>query len=776
MPKLITSKFRTHAAAQFLESVNESSNTIYYLGAHRSIPYPSGTVPSPENTITGTHYELYDELIFGKHLTPADFKHMIRKISWTSGTIYDMYDDQVSDLETKNFFVVAQESSNYHVFKCLNNNNGRPSTSQPLFSETSADDEEYITSDGYQWKYMYSITSAMYNKFATNEYIPVIPNANVTGNAVSGAIHTIIVDTASPGSQYNSYASGTIKEAAVNGNTLVYALSSDKFAEYDVTVANAQIFAEGKVTSLYQNKTSNGVIVAIFSANNTVRITNVNRAFVATANLTSATNSSITSTIISSTPINTALSANGGFYKNSSFYIRSGTGAGQLRTITEYFVTGDTRKVLLNAPLEVLPDINSIYEIGPRVLITGDGVNANAVAIINPTSNSISEIEMINSGSDYTYADVTIIGNTGIIANGSSSSTNTTNAKVRAIIAPKGGHGSDIVNELYATRIGIAASFANTEANTIPATNDFAKLSLIKNPLFANVELTLSTSTAADFTAGEYVVQNNTGATGQITNRSGDVLRLTNVSGFFDSANTIEGVTSSTTATVTAVDRSFETFDQRQIFEIDIFDTGVGSKGLQLDEFVVQSGLQTYVSNIVKLSIDQSAYLYNDGEVITQKNGSTITANGIITSRYGKILEVSPISGTFVTGNSTVNYVYGYETHANSAVSDVNNTVLANGTGYIHSLNGSNTNSTQVALTNVKGVFNTSDLSGSINTFVGQTNGATANLISKVYENSNGDPINSIVDGSGEILYVENFLPITRSSSQTEKIKLIIEF
>lgn len=776
MPKLVTSKFRTHAAAQFIESVSESSNTIYYLGAHRSTPLPSGSIPEPENSVTGSHYEMYDELIFGKHLTTSDFKHMIRKISWTSGTVYDMYDDQVVDLESLNFFVMSPESSNYHVFKCLNNNNGRPSTSPPLFSETSANDEEYTTADGYQWKYMYTISSAMYSKFATNEYIPVIVNANVTGNAVSGAIHTIIVDTSSPGSQYNNYASGTIKEAAVNGNTLIYALSSDKYAEYDVQVANAQIFVEGKITSLYANKTSNGVIIAIFAANNTVRVTNVDRAFVASANLTSVTNSSITSTIVASTPLNTALSANGGFYKNASFYIRSGTGAGQLRTITEYYVTGDTRKVLLNSPFDTVPDISSIYEIGPRVLISGDGVNANAVAIVNPTSNSIAEIEVINSGSGYTYADVAVIANTGILANGSSTAAVTTNARVRAIIAPKDGHGSDVINELFATRIGIGASFANTEANTIPATNEFAKLSLIKNPLFANVELTLSTSTASDFTAGEYIVQTNTGATGQITNRAGDTLRLTNILGFFDSANTITGQTSEATATVTAVDRAFETFDQRQIFEIDIFDTGAGSKGLYLDELVVQSGLETQLSDITKLTINQSAYLYNDGELITQKNGAAITANGIVTSRYNTILEVTPISGTFVTGNSTVNYIYGSETGANSSVSDVNNTILANGAGYVHSLNGSNTDSTQVALTNVKGIFNTSDLSGSINTFVGQTNGATANLISKVYENSNSDPINSIVDGSGEILYVENFSPITRASSQTEKIKLIIEF
>ena len=161
MSKLITTKFRTHSAAQFIESFSETSNTIYYLGAHRSIPFGDDNAPpSPNNTVQGTHYELFDDLIFGKHITPDDVKHMIRNIAWTSGTIYDMYDDITVDLESKNFYVVSLESTNYHVFKCLDNYNATPSTSQPLFSETAADDEIYRTNDGYQWKYMYTISQS----------------------------------------------------------------------------------------------------------------------------------------------------------------------------------------------------------------------------------------------------------------------------------------------------------------------------------------------------------------------------------------------------------------------------------------------------------------------------------------------------------------------------------------------------------------------------------------------------------------------------------------
>lgn len=776
MSRLIVSNFRTHAAAQFLESVSETANSIYYIGAHKSTPFINDSLPpDPENTIASTHYSLYDDLIFGKHITPADIKHMIRNITWTSGTVYDMYDDTVPNLETKNFFVVSPESTNYHVFKCLNNYNRSPSTSQPLFSETSADDEIYTTNDGYQWKYMFSVDATTYAKFATSEYIPVVPNANVTGNAVVGSINTIVITE--PGTQYNSYATGTIKEAAVAGNTLLYSLSSERFSEYDVTLSSVAGFVEEKVTSLNTatNKTSNGVIVAVFTSNNTLRITNVNRGFVPGANLVGVS-STTNRTIVSATALTTPLNPNAGFYKNNSFYIRSGTGAGQLRTITEYYSTGDTRRVLLDSPLQTIPDTSSVFEIGPNVIITGDGTNAKAIAIVNPSANSISDVEIINSGSNYTFANITIVANTGNISTGTSNGyINTSTAKARAIISPQGGHGSDVINELYANRIGIGMSFANTESNTIPAINDFRKLSIIKDPLFANVELTLSASVAANFTAGEYIVQANTGATGQISNRDGTILRLTNINGFFSTGNStvnyITGQTSNTTASVSAIDRSLTTFDQRKIYNVEITNTGPTDKGFKLDELVLQTGLQLISSDIVKLTTNTSAFSFDDGGLITQYNGATVTANGIIIDRGANTLTINPNFGTFLVGNSTVNIIKSSGNTVVASVSNVDNTFQANGLGYIHSLNGSNTTSTVIGLTGVQGVFNLSDdPSGVINTFTGQTNGATAKLTGKV------DTQNSVVDGSGEILYVETFEPITRSTSQTEKVKIIIEF
>jgi hypothetical protein len=833
--KLITNKFKTHAARQFLESFDEAANTIYYVAGHRSTAFSNdASPPDPQTSVYDTHYTLYDELVFGKHVTPNDVKFMIRNVPWVSGTVYDMYDDQMENLETKNFFVSSIESGSRHVFKCLNNNGGIASTDQPLFSETAPDDEVYITTDGYQWKYMYTVSAANYNKFATAQYIPVIENADVTANAVNGSIETIIIE--SPGSLYNSYASGTFKEAAVGGNTLLYSLNGDKFADWLIRVNDVTGFIEERVTSLNTNgTTARGVVVAIFEANNTVRVTNTERNFVLGQTLDGVTSSS-SSTIAYAERVTDALSSDRDYYKNNSIYIRSGTGAGQLRTITEYIVSGDERRVYVNTPFSPLPTKTSIFEIGPRVFIRGDGANANAIVTVDPSANGIGDIEILNSGTGYTYADVTIIANTGLIDIDTGLATSTSSARARAIISPKGGHGSDIVNELYANRVGIGMQFANTENDTIPATNDYRKLSLMKDPLSANIELTIETS-ATNFTAGETVVQANTGATGTVVNRDGVTVRLSGVRGFFETGNStvnyITGQSSSEDATVIAISKSTETFDQRQTFQVDETYDGPTGSGFILDELVVQSGLQQLASGLIAITLEESAFIYSDGEVVTQSNTG---ATGLISARYNNTLTLSNVDGDFLPGNNTVNYITGSLASVEATVTNVDRTIDAYATGYVHSINSSAnlnveatvsvpdpltigpeytivslgtttqndwntlagttgvvylvgdtfvatatnadgtgvvrlTNSSVISLANVKGFFAVSDdASGTINNFTGQSSRAIAKITGRAYDQ------NYLVDGSGEFLYVEHFEPIVRADDQTEKVKLIIEF
>lgn len=686
--KLITNNFRTHAAKQFVESLSEPQNTIYYVGAHRSVNFPNDAAPpNPTDDIGSTFYDMYDELLFGKRVISTDVTHMARNIPWSSNTVYEMYDSRAQDLANKDFFVVAEESGSYHVFKCLNNNDGAPSTSKPLRSEVEPEDEFYRKPDGYEWKYMYSITASEYQKFATAEYIPIVINANVVAAAASGSIDTMIIDN--PGSNYKSYAIGNIKESAIAGNNLIFSLES----------------------------------------------------------------SSMT------------LSANDSFYENCSIYIEDGAGDGEIRTITDYFTSGGERRILVDRPFDTMPARNSIFKIAPRVIISGDGQNATARAEVNTSTGAISDIVIISRGSDYTYASVEVIGNTG-----STSASSVSSAIVRPVISPPGGHGSDPINELYGSKVGISVAFAGTEANTIPATNDFRKISLIKDPLFADVDLVLN-STSEVFQAGETVTQASTGATAKIVGRNSTTMTLTNVRGFFAVSNAsvtstaIVGSSSSASSYIVSIDRTFNTFDQRTIFTTQITDTGLPSYGtFALDETVVQSGLLQLQSNVVKLTLAGSAYTFIDGESVTQANTG---ATGVVSARFDDVLSLVNTSGFFVTGSPIV----GANTATPVNVTKYDNTFAATATGTIHQVQQINANTSIIALTNVIGSFLLSDAAtNTINTFKGQTSQAVASLIGI------DDSKNKLVDGSGEILYVENFIPITRNSSQTERIKLIIEF
>lgn len=696
--RLITNKFKTHAAKQFVESLTEPQNTIYYLGAHRNLPFTSDTIPpEPLNTVAGTHYEMYDELVFGKHVLSTDVVHMIKNNTWTSGVVYDMYDSQTPDLELKTFYVIAQEASEYHIFKCLNNNGGAVSTAMPRRSETAPDDDFYVTSDGYQWKYMYTITAAQWEKFATADYAPVFVNADVTANAVAGSIDTIIIEDG--GSAYRSYATGNIKAAWIGGDPLYYTLESS-----DMT-----------------------------------------------------------------------LSANDSFYENCSIYIDSGPGDGEIRTIIDYFTTGGERTIVIDHPFETVPDRTSTFIIAPRVFIAGDGSSAKARAVVNTDNGSISTVEIINRGSDYTFASVEVVGNTG-----TTTVATTTSAVARAIISPPKGHGGDIVNELYASRVGIAVSFEGAEGSTIPVANDYRKISLIKDPLFKNADIQLTnTVSSSGLQVGEVITQQSTGAYATVTGLSANTVSLTNIRGFFETstfdsnANTwvvdtaVVGSISEGVGYIQSIDRSFETFDQREIYQVQMLDTG-NYGGFVEDEAVVQSGLlQTLATNLIKLRLagTETAYAFSDGEIVSQNNGA-ITSTGVIVSRYTNILTLTAPSGYFTVNNA----ITGLTSGATATVIDYDNTLDATAVGYVHEVDVANNVGT-VALTGTHGTFILTDVeTNTINSFKGQTSQAIASLIG--IDSSK----NKLVDGSGEIMYVENFAPISRDADQSERIKLIIEF
>jgi hypothetical protein len=101
-----------------------------------------------------------------------------------------------TSLETAKFYVLTSE---FNIYKCIDNNNNTPSIIMP--TGTTPDALITNTTDNYKWKFMYTIPVSLRNKFLTPEWIPVM-TALTNQFYNNGSISKFIIDN--PGSGYSS--------------------------------------------------------------------------------------------------------------------------------------------------------------------------------------------------------------------------------------------------------------------------------------------------------------------------------------------------------------------------------------------------------------------------------------------------------------------------------------------------------------------------------------------------------------------------------------------
>lgn len=758
-----TKLFNIRNSIDYYNPIRDLANSQYYVFTARHTPLVTSYPQTITDSVNETEYQIFEELIFGKLVTTNDVKQMVDRYDWVSGTVYTAYDDADANLYTKNFFTVSYENGAYHVFKCIQNAGGIASTSQPKLSETAADDESYMTADGYFWKYMYSVDSTTFSKFATTAYIPIVVNTSVSEFSTNGSINSILVT--SGGNNYVSFSSGYFTSISIGGNILIHGIS-------------------------------NG-------------------------------------------------SANTGFYTGSAVYIASGTGAGQVRSIIDYNVIANSYQITVDSAFTPQPDLTSAYQIAPKVNVLGDGYGAKAISIVNGI-NAIDRIEVISGGYDYTYANVNITGNTGTVL--------TNSAVARAIISPRGGHGSNILSELNANKVGISVTFANSESNTISTTNDYSTIGILKDPLFANIELTCDTTVG--FQVGEKVIQNignNTAinsfisqelrysytignyvscqltaasalttndvvrqiapsgaiSTGIVINKTGNTIVVKTDLGKFVAASTIFKVgTPTTNGVVNTISAGF-TSDyiygrdaSNTLFSYTTVNNSI-SVSINGEKFIDKSILPSnttataFTVNSNAIRIYNRTFANTDIILINKYVTTALLANaqysiiGTVQSSNSTVIKLTNVAGNFVTGLSIVG--------ANSAtvanVTSVNgpstifvqslkltgtynvgsvpfvvddycqqDTPGANGAyGYINNIETTDSINYDFYLTGVKGVF---EAGGKYLQSADSTKIATITSIRPA----------DLVKYSGDILYAENINPVIRANNQSEQVKLVLKF
>ena len=273
MAAIITEKFRTHNAKQFIEDFSESGQSNYiFIG--RSHAWTDDTSPPAPANSQSEEIGAYEDMIALKKVSSTDISHGLVRYDWTSGTKYDEYRDDYSASNTtnvtgvSNFFdgrgyVITDE---FKVYKCLKTGMSGGSTVNSTVKPTSVDTANpQVTGDGYMWKFMYSVVASDVIKFVTNDFIPVKSigaKSAVAGSGTNGGFGSTATDDGS--AQWdveNSAVDGAIYHyvvtAAGSGYTLDSGTTVDVAVEGDGSGAVATLtFSGGSLSSVAFKDTS----------------------------------------------------------------------------------------------------------------------------------------------------------------------------------------------------------------------------------------------------------------------------------------------------------------------------------------------------------------------------------------------------------------------------------------------------------------------------------------------------------------------------------------
>jgi hypothetical protein len=212
MTAIISNHFRLNAAKKMVDdAVNNSS---YYLFVGRSEEWASDTSPdAPYDNTFSYHTDVWQRMHALKEITDTDITYAVPRYQWISGTTYVEYDDRDSAINTRAFYVI---SDNNNVYMCLKS--GGISTTNPDSAGIQTNGViDFTSSDGYIWKYLFTVSTDDSSKFLTSAFIPVryiesqpavgsdtaLSNQwDVQQNAIAGAVYTAKVSAG--GSGYTS--------------------------------------------------------------------------------------------------------------------------------------------------------------------------------------------------------------------------------------------------------------------------------------------------------------------------------------------------------------------------------------------------------------------------------------------------------------------------------------------------------------------------------------------------------------------------------------------
>ena len=208
MSAIVTDQFRILNANNFVESV-ENTNNSYYIFIGLSNPKGTNTLvgfgrttdwdtntPAPTDSFAYRKHTT-DTMMFGRKISSANIRRIIRRVDWISGNKYEIYRDNYSaqnpspntkanSLYDANYYVL---NSDFKVYVCIDNGStgtnptGNVSQDEPTFTDLEPS-KAGSSGDGYVWKYLFTVSPSDIIKFDSTDFIAV-PNDWTTTNDAS---------------------------------------------------------------------------------------------------------------------------------------------------------------------------------------------------------------------------------------------------------------------------------------------------------------------------------------------------------------------------------------------------------------------------------------------------------------------------------------------------------------------------------------------------------------------------------------------------------------
>lgn len=402
---------------------------------------------------------------------------------------------------------------------------------------------------------------------------------------------------------------------------------------------------------------------------------------------------------------------------------------GQMIRIDDY--DGTTRVATLNTGFTNTPEIGDVYQVSPAIsFITNSTPNVEAKARAIIVNESVESIVFADRGSG--YRDTSAVVET-------HSSVGAASAVIEPNTSPSKGHGADIVAETSRRAVCIEKEI-NFADLSIEQTNDVRTVSLVFDPQFDNVQVTLSSGNPERFEIGETIKQFKT--KGALTGNT-----------VFTSPSTL----TANTAQLSAGDTVLITAGTQTLM-VEVSSVANTSTATATAAF---AGTFEGEGQHIELTAEAVVDSIDGSNLITNNTSSVFNATDNIyglTSRSADVPTAIDIDGrTSLASFNQLTRLTG--ALASGTLQEDETVVAADGTSAI--VFSVNDLEDVVSVTNIVGQLSNQQ-------YVGQTSGAIFTVSNVVKGDTSVD--------SGEILFVNNTTPISITSNKKITTKLVIEF